>query len=292
MNTWKHSPVWLNLLYLPTVLLFGLFIVYPLSKGVQISFTNWDGFSQQFRSVGWDNYKRMFSDRNTIKVIQNTFIYGLGSALLQNLLGFVFALLLNRKFRTVGLVRTIVYLPAIISPLIIGYLWYFILEYRSGALNDIVRLFSDEPMNFLANPDFNVWLITFVNTYQFAGVAMIIFLAGLQVIPKDYYEAADIDGASPLQQLRHVTWPLLAPSLTISLVLNLIGGFKLFDVIISLTDGGPGYASASLSSYMYKLYFGRQDAGYASAIGVLMFAIIAIVSVVALYFLRRREERL
>jgi len=292
VNTWKHSPVWLNLLYLPTVLLFGLFIVYPLSKGVQISFTNWDGFSQQFRSVGWDNYKRMFSDRNTIKVIQNTFIYGLGSALLQNLLGFVFALLLNRKFRTVGLVRTIVYLPAIISPLIIGYLWYFILEYRSGALNDIVRLFSDEPMNFLANPDFNVWLITFVNTYQFAGVAMIIFLAGLQVIPKDYYEAADIDGASPLQQLRHVTWPLLAPSLTISLVLNLIGGFKLFDVIISLTDGGPGYASASLSSYMYKLYFGRQDAGYASAIGVLMFAIIAIVSVVALYFLRRREERL
>src|SRR5699024_76035 len=127
--------------------------------------------------------------------------------------------------------------------------------------------------------------IVFVNTYQFVGVAMIIYLAGLQSIPKDFYEAANIDGASAWQKFKNITIPLLMPSITINIILNIIGGLKLFDVIIALTGGGPGNASQSLSTFMYHLYFARQDAGYAATQGILMVIIILIVSLVALFFL-------
>lgn len=285
----RNSTVWLNLMYVPALLLFGLFIFYPFIQGLKISFTNWDGFSQSYSWIGLDNYKRMLTDQNIGTVIKNTFIYGLGSTFFQNLIGLLYALLLNRSIKTKGVTRTIVYLPVIISPLIMGYIWYFFFQYRGGALNDIILLFMDKPMNLLADPQVNVWIITFVNTFQYLGVAMIVYLAGLQSIPKDYMEAASIDGASAWNKFKNITLPLLAPSITINIVLNLIGGLKLFDVIFALTKGGPGYASQSLSTLMYKSYFGAQDAGYAAALGNLMFVIISIVSIAALIYLRRKE---
>jgi raffinose/stachyose/melibiose transport system permease protein len=135
----------------------------------------------------------------------------------------------------------------------------------------------------------NKWIIVFVNTYQFVGVAMIIYLAGLQSVSKEYYEAAQIDGASTFQQFKNITLPLLMPSITINMVLNIIGGLKLFDVIVSLTGGGPGNASQSMSTFMYDLYFNRQDAGYAATEGVLMAIIILIISLATLVFFKRKE---
>jgi raffinose/stachyose/melibiose transport system permease protein len=295
LKKWKKSfssPTWLNLLYLPAFLLLVIFIIYPLINGVRISFTNWDGFSQDKKWIGLDNYRRMLADKDIGLILKNTFIYGIGSTVLQNAIGLAYALFLNYKMRTAGIAKTVIYLPVIISPLIMGYIWYFFFQYNGGAINDIVLLFQTEKVNLLANSHINVWLITFVNTYQFLGIAMVIYLAGLQIIPKDFYEAADIDGASAFSKFKNVTLPLLSPAITISFILNLIGGLKLFDVIKSLTDSGPGYATASLSSIMYKLYFGRQDAGYAATIGILMFFIISIICLSALYYLRRREQDL
>lgn len=284
-----QSNAWLNLMYLPAIILFVIFIFYPFVKGIMISFTNWDGYSQTSTWVGFDNYLRMLKDENIGTVIKNTLIYGIGSTLFQNFIGLLYALLLNQSIRTKGLARTIVYLPVIISPLIMGYIWYFIFQLNGGALNDIILLFRDEPINLLANPEFNVWIITFVNTFQFTGIAMTIYLAGLQSIPKDYYEAANLDGASPFKSFWHITLPMLAPSITINVVLNIIGGLKLFDVIIAMTNGGPGYASQSLSTMMYQTYFARQDAGYAASLGNLMFVIVCIISMFALIYLRRKE---
>src|SRR5699024_9188774 len=150
---------------------------------------------------------------------------------------------------------------------------------------DVLMWLGFDAINILSNPDVNAWLIVLVNTYQFVGVAMIIYLAGLQSISKDFYEAANIDGASPWQKFKNITLPLLMPSI----IINIIGGLKLFDVIISLSGGGPGNASQSLSTYMYDLYFARQNAGYAATQGVLMVAIILIITLFALYFLRRKE---
>ncbi|MCG5102385.1 carbohydrate ABC transporter permease [Oceanobacillus alkalisoli] len=283
----KISSLWW--MYLPALFVVSFFIIYPFLNGLRISFTNWDGFSQAFRYIGLDQYKRMFSDPDTWLVVKNTLLYGIGSTVLQNIIGLGYALLLNQSIKFKALTRTIVYLPVIISPLIMGYIWYFFFAYQGGALNDILIWLGMDPTNLLSNPDINPYIIMFVNTYQFVGVAMIIYLAGLQSISKDYYEAADIDGASPWQKFKNITLPLLAPSITINIVLNIIGGLKLFDVIISLTGGGPGNASQSLSTYMFDLYFARQDAGYAATQGVLMIFIILIISFVALFILRRRE---
>jgi len=283
------SPSSLNLMYVPALLLFSLFIYYPITQGIKISLTNWDGYSPHYSYVGLEKYHYMFTDMKTRRVIVNTLIYGLGSTLFQNILGLAYAIFLNGKIKGKSIVRTIVYFPVIIAPLIMGYVWYFFFQYSGGALNDILLLFGKEPVDWLSNGQRAVWLITLVNTFQYMGVAMVIYLAGLQAIPKDYLEAADVDGASGWKKFINVTFPLLMPSVTISIVLNIIEGLKLFDVIMSMTAGGPGYASHSLSTMMYDLYFPRQDAGFAAALGNLMFVLISALGLSALLFLRKRE---
>lgn len=283
----RNSSLWW--MYLPALLFVGTFIVYPFLIGIRISFTDWNGFSQSSNFVGFQQYTRMLADPDTWIVVRNTLLFGIGSTIFQNIIGLAYALLLNQSIKFRNITRTIVYLPVIISPLIMGYIWYFFFAYQGGALNDIFIWLGMEPINLLGNTDVNIWIIVFVNTFQFMGVAMIIYLAGLQSISKEYYEAADIDGASAFQQFKNITLPLLMPSVTINMVLNIIGGLKLFDVIISLTGGGPGNASQSLSTFMYDLYFERQDAGYAATQGVLMMIIILIISLAALFYFRRKE---
>ncbi|ELK48037.1 MULTISPECIES: sugar ABC transporter permease [unclassified Halobacillus] len=276
-------------MYLPALLVVSVFILYPFLNGIRVSFTDWNGFSQTKNWVGFEQYTRMFQDPDTWLVVKNTLLYGIGSTIFQNVIGLLYALLLNQSIRFKAVTRTIVYLPVIISPLVMGYIWYFFFAYQNGALNDVLMLFGMESVNALGNPDLNPWIIVFVNTYQFVGIAMIIYLAGLQGISKDYYEAANIDGASALQKFKSITLPLLMPAITINMVLNIIGGLKLFDVIVALTNGGPGNASQSMSTFMYSLYFNRQDAGYAATQGVLMAFIILILSLLALVYFKRKE---
>ncbi|WP_280769609.1 carbohydrate ABC transporter permease [Salipaludibacillus daqingensis] len=283
----KHSSLWW--MYLPALLFVTTFIVYPFINGFRISFTDWNGFSQDSNFIGLDQYRRMFTDPTTWTVVRNTLLYGIGSTILQNVIGLGYALLLNSKIKMRTLTRTVVYLPVIISPLIMGYIFYLIFAFQNGALNDAITFFGFNPINALGNPSVNPLIIVLVNTYQFVGIAMIIYLAGLQSISKDYYEAADIDGASAWQQFKSITLPLLAPSITINVVLNIIGGLKLFDVIIALTGGGPGNASQSSSTFMYSLYFSRQDAGYAATQGILVAFIILIISLLALWYFKRKE---
>lgn len=283
----KESSLWW--MYLPSVLLVMLFIVYPFLDGIRISLTNWNGFSQVYDYIGLEQYKRMFADPDTWLVVKNTLLYGIGSTVLQNIIGLGYALLLNYNLKVRTLTRTIIYLPVIISPLVMGYIWYFFFAYQGGALNDIYNWLGLDPVNALGNPEVNPYIIVFVNTFQFVGVAMIIYLAGLQSISKEYYEAANIDGASSWSKFKNITLPLLAPAITINVVINIIGGLKLFDVIVSLTNGGPGNASQSMSTFMYSLYFARQDAGYAATQGVLMAVIILVLSLAALLYLKRKE---
>ena len=283
------SPLSLNLMYVPALILFSVFIYYPLVQGIKFSFTNWNGYSPDYSFVGLEKYQYMFTDFRTYKVILNTLIYGLGSTLFQNILGLAYAVLLNTNLKGRGIVRTIVYFPVIVAPLIMGYVSYFIFQYDSGALNDILLFLGREPIDWLGNGPRAVWLITAVNTFQYMGVAMVIYLAGLQAIPKEYLEAAEIDGASGFYKFFHITLPLLMPAITVSIVLNIIEGLKLFDVIISMTNGGPGYASHSLSTMMSDLFFAGQDAGFAAALGNLMFVIISFFGISALRFFRRRE---
>lgn len=282
----------INLFYVPALLLFALFVIYPFFKGIYLSFSNWNGYSRSFKMIWFKNYINLFKDRNVHRAFANTLVYGVGSTLIQNVLGVLFAVFLNRKFRGRSLVRTVIYLPVMIAPLIMGYVMYFFFNYNRGAINDILKLFGASPVDWLADGNRAVAILTVVNSLQFVGISMVIYLAGLQNIPSMYYEAAQIDGIDSFQKFFRITLPLLMPAITSSVTLNLIGGLKLFDVISALTGGGPGYDTHSLSTLIHKYYFGGERAGYASAIGMVFFVFIMVVSNVVVKALQKRQVEL
>lgn len=279
----------MNVFYVPAIILFTIFVIYPLGKGIFLSFTNWNGYSQTYKIVGIANYIRMLTDQNVHRAFINTIIYGAGSTILQNVLGLSLALLLNQKFRGRAVVRTIVYLPVMIAPLIMGYIMYFFFSFDNGALNDVLALFGKDAVDWLANGNTGVAILTIVNSLQFVGISMVIYLAGLQGISDMYYEAAAIDGVRSGQKFRYITFPLLMPAISSAVTINLIGGLKLFDIISALTSGGPGYDTHSLSTLVHRTYFGSENAGYASAIGLISFILIMILSNIVVKYLEKKE---
>lgn len=282
----------INLFYVPALALFAVFVVLPFIKGIYLSLTNWNGYSPSYKFVGLKNYARMLTDENVRTAFVNTIIYGFGSTLVQNVLGIAFAILLNKKFRGRSLIRTVIYLPVMIAPLIMGYIMYFFFTYNNGAVNDVLKLFGAQPVDWLAKGSRAVIILMLVNSLQFAGISMVIYLAGLQNIPTLYYDAAAIDGVNDRQRFFYVTLPLLMPAVTSSVTINLIGGLKLFDVISALTGGGPGYDTNSLSTLIHRLYFGSERAGYAAAVGLVFFVFIMIASNIVVKALQKRQVEL
>ena len=287
MKVQKKAAI--NLFYIPAIVLFLVFVIYPFLHGIRISFTNWNGYSQTMKFVGIDNYVRLFQDANVRTALVNTLVYGIASTIIQNVLGLAYALFLNTKFKGRSIVRTVIYMPVMIAPLIMGYIMYFLFQYDGGALNDIIMLLGHEPVDLLANSSAAIAIIVMVNSLQFVGVSMVIYLAGLQNVPNMYYEAAMLDGASSWQRFKHITFPLLMPAISSSTILNLIGGLKLFDLVMALTSGGPGFTTHSLSTLVTNQYFSAQSAGYASAIGIFAFLLIMVVSNVVMKFFYKRE---
>lgn len=280
---------WTNIMYIPALVLFIVFIILPFLKGFKIAFTNWNGYSQSYDYIGLYNFKMLFKDENVRTAFINTMIYGFGSTFFQQIIGLAYALLLNKAFRGRTVARTIIYLPVLISAVIMGYMCYFIFRYDNGALNDVLKLFGSEPKLWLSDPNKAVIILVIINTLQFVGISMVIYLAGLQGIPQMYYEAAEIDGASSRQQFKSITLPLLYPSIVSSVTINLIGGLKLFDIIKALTNGGPGYATQSLSTLINTTYFETQMAGYSSVIGLLLFVSILVVTLLLQWGFSRKE---
>ncbi|WP_083393364.1 carbohydrate ABC transporter permease [Curtobacterium sp. MMLR14_010] len=278
-----------NLLYVPALALFAVFTIYPLLSGVRLSFTNWDGYTPDFAWVGWSNYTRLFTDDTFRSVLVNTFVYGIGSTLIQQVLGLGLALALDSKLRGRNVAKAIIYLPVLVSPIVMGTFYYLLFQYDNGALNDVVVALGGERHAWLSSAASGVALIVVVNSIQFVGTSMIIYLAGLQSISPEYTEAAMLDGANAWQRFWAVTLPLLQPAFATSIILNLIGGLKLFDVIQVLTGGGPGTSTSSVSTLIGTTYFANQAAGYSSAMGVALFVIIAILTVLANTALNRRR---
>jgi len=231
----------------------------------------------------------MVSDQWFHNVFRNTIIYGFGSTIIQQIIGLSMALFLDSKFKARGLVRTISYLPIMIAPLIMGYIIFFIVQFRGGALNDLVGLFGMDRLDWVGVPNRAVTVILLVNSLQYMGVSMVIYLAGLQNIPNMYKEAASVDGIGPWNTFWHITLPLLAPALSASVVINLIGGLKLFDIIRALSPAAPSSGTHSLVTFLTYQYFNIEQAGYSAAIGVVTFAFILIVSIVVIKLLDKME---
>ena len=280
---------WAQFLSLPALMIYGVFFVYPLLRGIGMSLTDWDGMGNaQF--VGLRNFIHFFHDSRAIHDIQTTLTFALGSAVLLNVVGLLYALLMNTEFKGKSIARVIIYLPAIISPLIMGYIWYFLLQPGRGFLyHAFLQLgLPDLIGSWMSSYSSAMRVLVLVNVWQFAGMTMIIYLAGLQSIPSELAEAAKIDGANSWQRFWRVTVPMLMPAIRINVVTNIIGSLSVFDVIMSLTEGGPGYATESLSIYIMRMCYGSRT-GYSTAVAMILFFIILIPVLISMRLTRQKD---
>jgi raffinose/stachyose/melibiose transport system permease protein len=273
---------------LPAFLLFSVFFLYPLIKGIGMSLTDWDGISKA-SFIGLDNFKEFFKDLRAINDIKTTVLFALGSAPLLNIVGLIYALLMDSKFRGKGLARMIIYLPAIISPLIMGYIWYLLLQPGRGFVYHFLDQLGKGSWfgNWLGSYSSAMLVLILVNVWQYAGMTMVIYLAGLQAIPEELYEAAKVDGASFTKRLFYVTLPMLIPSIRINVVTNIIGSLSVFDIVMSLTGGGPGYATETLSIYIMRMCYGSKT-GYSTAVAIIMFFIILIPVLISMRLIKSK----
>lgn len=284
-----RKEMWYLLFLLPGLALFVLAVVIPLVMGARYSFTNWDGVSNNFAYVGWDNYVKAYLDPGFWSALMNTFKYALLVTLLVNVLSLLLALVLDAFVPLRHAFRTIFFLPSVISIVLSGFIWSY--NYSTGIPNLLSR-FGIEVTSPLGNPDYALFGLIAVALWQGVGSPMIIYIAGLQGIPNELNESARIDGAGTWKAFRHITLPLLAPSVTINLLLVLTGSLKVFDLVFVTTNGGPGFATEVVSTYIYRTSFSSFQGGYGMALSMMFFLVLVIVTVVQMSISRRREVEL
>jgi raffinose/stachyose/melibiose transport system permease protein len=280
---------WL-LFVIPALLFYLVFLVYPSVSATFYSLTDWDGITYSY--IGLENYKEMMDDTNIKTAFVNTLIYAFSITIIQNTLGLLLALVLDRKMRMVSVMRTLFFMPVIFSSLVIGYVWGYMLEPNIGVVNHILGALNLDflKQDWLGNPKYGIAMIILVTVWQFMGYSMVIFLAGLQGIPKDMYESASIEGAGSFARFKYITFPLLASSFTVNILLTTIGCLKLFDQIYAMTKGGPGYSTQSVATMIYTIGFGSGGQwGYGTAISIVLFVFILIFTSIQVTLLRRRE---
>lgn len=277
------------IMFLPMLILYLVFSTWPVVEGVFYSFTDWNGLNQNFNFIGLQNYKTFFSDFAVLKPLGNTFVFAFWVTILQNVFALALALALNQKFKTKNLLRTLIFIPVVLSSLIVGYIWSYLFTEPIAMLGGKLGIDAIK-YNLLGNKATALAAGIFVSVWKGVGYTMVIYLAGLQNIDKEVKEAALVDGAKGFSHFRYITFPLIAPSFTINIVLVMEGAFKQFDLIFALTGGGPGNASELLSLTIYRESFEFYRAGYGTTMGVVLAAIIIGLSLFELIVLRRRED--
>jgi multiple sugar transport system permease protein len=274
----------------PGLLAYLALVLVPIGMTIDYSLTNKNPFNPPTRWVGLDNLTSLVSDDDFLKALQNTVVITVIVTLVTNAGGLAIALLLDRRGWLYNALRSVFFVPVVLSSVVVSVIWQAILV-DDGLLNSMLsRLGVSHPPGWLSDPSLALYTVSWVIAWQGLGFCVVIYLAGLQGIPQELHEAAAIDGCGPLMRFRHVTWPMLAPAVTINTVMSLIGGFKAYDQIQVLTNGGPGPGTTStLAFQVIQTAFNGNHVGYASAMAVAMLVLVAAVSVVALGLLQKRE---
>jgi multiple sugar transport system permease protein len=263
----------------PAVLWIVGFTLFPLLYALYTSLWSFR-FGVRNEFVGLENFARLFSDRNLIADLRVTLIFVANTLVFEMLLGIGLALLLSREIRGRGLLRAVATLPLFATPVAVGYLAITLYYEQNGPINALVRSLGGGAIPWLSDPQWALIAVIIVDIWQWTPFVFLVTLAGLQGVPQDLYEAAQVDGASALQVLRYITMPLIAPVLWLIVLLRLVEAFKVFDIPISLTLGGPGRATEVYTLFTYRTALHFFDHGYAAAQGFLLLVIVmAIVSV-------------
>jgi multiple sugar transport system permease protein/raffinose/stachyose/melibiose transport system permease protein len=285
----------LLLFILPAFVLYTVFVIGPAVSSIYLSFTSWDGITDAtMKFIGLGNYIDMFKSARFYGALKHTILIAVSFTVLANAVALLLALMVDNVKYGKSFFRSAFYVPVLISGIITGFIWSIMFNYSFGIVNSVLsKLHLDFLVtDFLGRSPNALVSIIFVLVWQLAGYYMVIYLAGLQGIPVELVEAAKIDGANKWQQFKSVTFPLLAGSFTINLTLALINGFKFFDQILVMTDGGPGFDTENLTYIIYKVAFGELRQGYGTALAIILFLIIIVLGTFQVRFLRTREVQL
>jgi raffinose/stachyose/melibiose transport system permease protein len=284
-----HVPFWF---VLPAAAVFTFTVLVPSAQGIAYSFTDWDGLTQEVDFVGVANFARIFSDGRAAAPIVNTLVLAVVVLIFQNLFGLLLALGLNSIVKSRHVLRVVFFVPVVLTPLVAGYVWSYLLSPR-GALNGALDAVGLGALghDWLGSPDTALLSICVAVVWQFSGYSMVIYLAGLQAIPTEVTEAALLDGAGPVRRLRSIILPLINGALVINLLLTLVGSLSQFDQVMAMTSGGPGNATQTISTTIYKVGISAGDYPYGIALSVVMAAMVA-VAAVAQYRLTSRKVQL
>jgi ABC-type sugar transport system permease subunit len=284
------------LFVLPIALFFAVFVAFPFLRSFYLSLTEWSGFTTP-RFIGLRNFQSLADDPVFWKALRTTIVYTAVTTILQTTLPMLLAAFVNIGWRGGVVFRTLLFIPVIVSFVVTALLWQLIYDPNFGTLNEVLRAVGLDGLAhpWLADPTTVVPAIMLVSLWQSLGFYMLIFLAGLQGIDPNLYEAARIDGAGARQEFLKITVPMLRTVTAVVVLLNLINGFNTFDVIYVMTGGGPNRASEVLGTYLYKLAFGTESGatpsfGYATAISMVVFGLCVVAAVVQLRVSRRARD--
>jgi multiple sugar transport system permease protein len=275
---------------LPTVLFIFLMMIFPLIYTFYVSLTDWDMISGgQISFIGLDNYVSLFKEPRFFNAVKLTLYFTILAVGVEVVLGVAIALILNRDFRGKNLVKLMLLLPMVATPVAIGLAWTLFYEPTIGLGNYALQLLGLPPSAWLGSSKMVIPSLALVDIWEWTPMITLIVLAGLAGLPLETFEAAVVDGASRLQIIRHVTLPLLRPTILIALVLRCIDALKTFDIIYVMTTGGPGFASETLNIYSYNLSFNYFRFGAASAALVALFTLVLGCSVLVLWMRKTYE---
>ena len=278
----------LYLWVLPAVALYSLFTLVPLVSGLYLATLRWDGIADP-EYIGLDNFRRMARDTKLVDAFQHNLIYAAGTVSGKIVISLGLALLLHRSLRGRTIYRTALFLPVVMSFVVVSILWTWIYNNDFGLVNDLLRSvgLGGVARDWLGDTRFALWALIVVDIWKWYGFHMVIFLAGLQTIPPDLYEAASLDGASAWNKLVKITLPLLRPVMLVNVTLSLLGALNVFDIPFVMTEGGPANSTNVLALHTYVQAFQFNRLGYGAAMSYAIFLFISIIALIQLRIMSR-----
>lgn len=287
--------IWPWIAVLPVTILFLTFSVFSAAMNVYFSFTDFSGnINDKINWIGLQNYTRAFTSVSgeIWGSIRNTLIFSFTITVVLNAVALLIAVLVDIKLVLRNFYRSVIFLPTILGPVVIGLIWTLIFDPYSGPVNKVLNLLGSDSA-LLGDMDVALYLVIFVMIWSNYGYTMVLYLAGLQKIPADLYESGYIDGASGFKKFWYITLPLIRPIVTINLLISIIGTLRQYDLIMVLTNGGPARATSTLAMYIFTLLTqGGATQGFVSALSILLFLIVLFFVIISQYLLRRKEEEL
>ncbi|QZQ57423.1 sugar ABC transporter permease [Curtobacterium sp. TC1] len=279
-------PAWF---FIPAIALYVVFFAVPTFAGFYFSLTRWTLFDQTF--IGFDNFVRFFQDPQLVSGFVHTFQYGFVTSAAKVVIGLALALLLTSPVLGRGYLRAVVFFPVLVSTIGIGITFKALMDPFHGIINGVLGSVGLPTPGWLTDPALALWSVAAVDVWKGVGIATLIFIAGIVAIPQEYFEAAQVDGASAWSIFRNITLPLSRPAMGTVIILSLIGGLRSFDLIWAMTGGGPGFTSDVIASVIYKQYqagfYGLSTAG-----NVVLFVVVTAIMVPISWLLNRKEADL